>query len=82
MITSKARRGMAENLNGKKRAADRSNDGVHSVPGGIDPGDFVGKKFQEVENARDGNDDRVAENFERLVGRARARSNVGLSPGR
>ena len=43
------RRGMSEHLNGEKRAADRPNDGVHSVPGGIDPRNFVGEKFQEVE---------------------------------
>ena len=51
-------RGMTEHLNGEERAADRPNDGVHGVPGRVDPRDFIGEKFQEIENARDRDDDR------------------------
>ena len=39
------------------------------VPGGVDPRDFVGKKFEEIEDACDGDDPGVAEDLERLVGR-------------
>ncbi len=65
----KGRAGMAEHLNGKQRAADRTNNGVDGVPGGIDPRDLVGEKFEEIQNARDGDDDRLAENVERLISR-------------
>ncbi len=37
------------------------------VPGGIDPRNFVGEEFEEIQNAGDGNDDRIAEHFERLI---------------
>ena len=48
---------MAEDLNREQRAADRPNDGVDGVPGGIDPRNFVGEKFQEIEDAGNGDDD-------------------------
>src|SRR4051812_8925061 len=58
---------MPEHLNRQKRPADRSNDRVNGVPCGIDPRDFVGKKFEEVEDPGDGDDPRLPEDFERLV---------------
>ena len=60
---------MAKHLNCKKRAADRPNHSMNGVPGRIDPGDFIGKEFQEIEDAGDGDDPRVAENLKRLVRR-------------
>ena len=45
------RAGLTQDTNRKKSAADRPNDGVHSVPGGVDPRDFIGEKFQDVECA-------------------------------
>src|SRR5438105_15362047 len=59
---------MSEHLNGKQRAANRSNYSVDNVPCGIDPRNFVREKFEEIKNA--GNDDhgRMAKHFERLVG--------------
>jgi hypothetical protein len=58
---------MAQHLDRKQRSPDRPDDGVDGVPGGIDPGNFVGEKFQEIEDASDGNDPGLAEDFERLV---------------
>ena len=58
---------MAENLNGKQRAADRPDNGVNGVPGGIDPRNFIGKKLQEIEHAGDRDDGGMAEDFERLI---------------
>ena len=49
---------MSQHLNGEQRAADRTDDGVHGVPGGIDPRNFVGEKFEEIENAGDRDDHR------------------------
>ena len=60
---------MPEHLNGKQRAANRTNDGVNRVPGGVDPWNFVREKFEEIKNARDGNNHRITEHFERLIGR-------------
>ena len=37
------------------------------VPRGIEPRDFVGKKFQDVEDTGNGDNPRLAEDFERLV---------------
>src|SRR5205814_8501860 len=54
-------------LNRKERAADWSNDGVNRVPRRVDPRDFVGEKFQDVENAGDCDDDRIAQDLERLI---------------
>ena len=59
--------GMTEHLNGEERAADRTNDGVNGVPGGVDPRNFIGEKLQEIEDARDRDDGRMAEHFERLI---------------
>jgi hypothetical protein len=63
----KGRARMPEQLNGEQCAADWANDSVNGVPGGIDPRDFVGNKFQEIENASDGDDHGIAEDFERLI---------------
>ena len=56
--------GMAEHLNREQGAADRANDGVNSIPSRIHPRDFVGEKLEEIENARDRNDPRMAQDFE------------------
>src|SRR2546421_11948977 len=58
---------MPEYLDGEQGAADRPDNGMDGVPGGIHPRNFVRKKFQEIENAGDRNDPRMPENFERLV---------------
>ncbi len=60
---------MPEHLNGKQRAANRTNDGMNGVPGGVDPRNFVGEKFEEIKNARDRYNHRISEHFERLIGR-------------
>ncbi len=62
-----SRSGMAEHLNGEQRAADWPDDGVHRVPGRIDPRDFVREKFEEIKDARDGDDPGMAEDFEGMV---------------
>ena len=64
------RAGLAQDTNREQRAADRPDDGVNGVPRGIDPRNFVREKFQDVERARDPEDERIAQNGERLVGRA------------
>ena len=58
---------MAKHLNCKERAADRPNHSVNGVPHRIDPGDFIGKEFQEIENAGDRDDPRITEDLKRLV---------------
>src|SRR5713226_5457761 len=60
---------MAQHLNGKQRAANRADHGVDGVPGGVNPGNFVGEKFQKIKNTRDGHDHGIAQCFERLIGR-------------
>ena len=60
---------MAEYLNCKQRATDRANNRVNSIPGRVHPRNFIGEKFEEIENARDRNDPRISEHFERLIGR-------------
>src|SRR6266567_2607678 len=60
---------MPEHLNGKQRAANRTNDRVNSVPSGVDPRNFVRKKFEEIQDARDRNNHRIPKYFERLIGR-------------
>ena len=60
------RRVMTEHLDREQSAADRPDDGVNGVPGGIEPRDFVGEKFEEIKNAGDDDDPGLAENFERL----------------
>src|SRR5262249_60542798 len=58
---------MAQDLNRKERAANGANHSVNGVPDRIDPWDFIGEKFQEIENASDGDDPRVTKDPERLV---------------
>ena len=60
---------MAEDLNCKQSAANRADHRVNGIPCGIDPWNLVGEKFQEVENAGDRNNRRVAQHFEGLIGR-------------
>ena len=61
---------MPEHLNGKQRAANRTNDRMNGVPSGVDPRNFVREKFEEIKNARDHYNHRISEYFERLVGRS------------
>ena len=61
---------MPEHLNGKQRAANRTNDRVNGVPSRVDPRNFVREKFEEIQDSRDGNNHGIAEHFERLVGRS------------
>ena len=63
------RRMMAEHLDGEERAADRTDDGVDCIPCGIEPGHFIGEKFERVHDAGDGDDPRMTEHFEGLVAR-------------
>ena len=58
---------MAQHLNREQSTADRANHGMHRVPDGIHPRNFVGKKFEEIENTGDGDYPRVREDFERLI---------------
>src|SRR5256886_12751414 len=58
---------MAEHLNREQCSADRADNGMDRVPGGIEPRDLVGKKFQDVEDTGNGDDPRLPEDFERLV---------------
>src|SRR5687767_6557878 len=60
---------MAQRLDGEERPTDWPDNGVNRVPGGIDPGDFVGNKFEDIENAGENDDPGLAENLERLVAR-------------
>ena len=60
---------MPKHLNGKQSAANRTNNGVDGIPGGVDPWNFVRKKFEEIKNASDGNNYRITQHFERLIGR-------------
>ena len=63
----KRRTRMTEHLNCQKGATDGANNGVHSVPGRIEPRDFVGQKFEQIENARDGDHERMSKDLERLI---------------
>lgn len=58
---------MTKHLNCEQRAADGANDGMNSVPDRIDPWNFIGEKFQEIENTGNRDDPRVTEDVERLV---------------
>ena len=51
----------------KQSAAYRPNESVHGVPGRVEPWNFIGKKFQGIENAGDCDDPRIPENPERLI---------------
>ena len=66
---------MTEHLDGKQGAADRSNDGVDGVPGGIDPRNFISKELQQKKYASDGDDKRITQNGERFI-RGRERDPV------
>src|SRR5439155_4356548 len=58
---------MPEYLNRKQRATNRANHRVNSIPGGVDPRNFVGEKFEEIKNAGDRNNHGIAQHFERLI---------------
>ena len=58
---------MTKYLNSEQRTADRPDECMDGIPGGIDPGYFVSKKFEEIENTSERDDPRLAEDFERLV---------------
>ena len=58
---------MAEDLNCQQGAADRSNESMHRVPGGIEPWNFICKKLQKIENASDTDDPGISEHFQRLI---------------
>ena len=59
---------LAQHTDGEERAPDRTDDGMNAVPGGIDPWNFVGEKFENVKRARDPDNQRVAEHLERMIG--------------
>ena len=54
-------------MNGKQCAAYWANDRVNRVPRAVDPRNFVGKKLEEIKNACDDDDDRVAQHLQRLI---------------
>ena len=58
---------MAKHLNRQQYTANWPNDGVNCVPDRIYPGNFVGKKLEEIENTGDADYPRVREDFERLI---------------
>jgi Txe/YoeB family toxin of Txe-Axe toxin-antitoxin module len=58
---------MTEYLNREQSAADRANHGVNGIPRGVDPWNFIGEKFEKIENASDCDNRRVTQYFERLV---------------
>ena len=60
---------VTQHLNREQGAANRTDHGVNCVPGGIDPGNFVGDKFEKIKDAGDNDNRRMAEYFERLIGR-------------
>ena len=60
---------MAKYLNREQGAADRANHGVNGIPRRVDPRNFVGEEFEKIENPGDRNNRRVAQDFERLIGR-------------
>src|SRR5471030_3135303 len=62
-----SRSGMAKHLDREQRAANRPDDGVNGVPGRIHPRDFIREKLEEIENARDRDDPRMAQDFERMI---------------
>src|SRR5690349_12213209 len=49
---------------GDEGGGGRANEGVEGVPEGVEVGDFVSKKFDEVESDGYAENDRVGENFE------------------
>ena len=59
--------GMAKHADREQCSAHRPDDRVDRVPRRIDPGNLVGEKFEEIEDTRDRDDDRISQHFERLV---------------
>ena len=68
-MTSKAGLVWPKDADRKQRSADRPDDGMDGVPGRVDPRDFVGEKFQEIERTGNPKNERIAQDGERLVGR-------------
>src|SRR5207248_11455983 len=60
------RRSSDLHLDREQSAADRTDNRVDGVPGGIEPRNLVGEKFEEIKNAGNDDDPGLAENFERL----------------
>jgi len=58
---------MAEHLNRDQGAADRANESMHGIPGGVEPWNFIGEKFQRIENASNSDDPGIPEDLERLI---------------
>jgi hypothetical protein len=54
----------AEDADGEEAAAYRSNEGVDGIPKGIDPGNFVGKKFEDKEETGSDEDGIISEDGE------------------
>ena len=48
------------------------------IPSTVDPRDFIGEKLKEIEHARNRDDDRIAQHFERLI-RRRERDPVEMN---
>ena len=61
---------VTEHLDREQGAADRSDDGVDGIPRGIDPRNFIRKKFEQKKYAGDGDDEWITQNGERVVGRS------------
>jgi hypothetical protein len=40
---------------------------VDSIPGGVDPRNFVREEFEEIKDSRNRNDHRIPKDFERLI---------------
>lgn len=64
-IKSRAR--FTENPGGEEGAAYRSNNRVHRVPRRIDPRNFIGKKLEDIKRSGDPENERMAEDRERLI---------------
>src|SRR5204863_5979409 len=60
---------MTKHLDRQERAADLPNHGVNRVPGTVDPRDFIGQELEEIKDTSNGDDDRIAQHFERLIRR-------------
>ena len=70
---------MTEHLDRKQSATDRTNHSVNGVQM-IHPWNFVGEKFEQVENTGDADNPRVAEDFQRLILRPESRSSENGLP--
>src|SRR4029453_1469080 len=62
-----ARRLVHPASNPQQCSCNRAKHRMNGVPDRIDPRNFVGEEFQEIENACDGDDPWVAQDLQRLV---------------